>query len=158
MFSNVLCMLFTPDAFSCLFRPGSIFNAGLDRLSSAIEAGEALQARMRESLQMRSPLEDLQALADQAAQLPVYVSDVDTVQALLGKAQDWLRKANTLAAQVRCLSLEQFNDLGMSIVDTSEWLQSVVAAVTWQGMCTKDRLVIITNGCNLLFCLLTAAT
>lgn len=80
---------------------GSKFNAGLDRLSSAIEAGEALQSRMRESLQMRSPLEDLQALADQAAQLPVYVSDVDTVQALLGKAQDWLRKANTLAAQVR---------------------------------------------------------
>jgi hypothetical protein len=75
--------------------------AGLDRLSSAIEAGESLQARVRESLQMRSPLEDLQALADQAATLPVYVSDVDTVHTLLSKAQDWLRKANNLASQVR---------------------------------------------------------
>lgn len=75
--------------------------AGLERLSSAIEASEALQARVRESLQMRSPLEDLQALADQAAKLPVYVPDVDTVHTLLGKAQDWLRKANNLASQVR---------------------------------------------------------
>lgn len=69
-------------------------------MSSAIEAGEALQARIRESLQMRSPLEDLQALADEAAQLPVYVPDVDTVHNLLGKAQDWLKKANNLASQV----------------------------------------------------------
>lgn len=50
---------------------------------------------------MRSPLEELQALADQAAQLPVYVADVDTVHTLLSKAQDWLRKANNLASQVR---------------------------------------------------------
>jgi hypothetical protein len=75
--------------------------AGLERLSSAIEAGEALQARVRESLQMRSPLEDLQALADQASKLPVYVPDVGTVHTLLSKAQDWLRKANNLASQVR---------------------------------------------------------
>jgi hypothetical protein len=75
-------------------------NAGLDKLSAAIEAGEALQARVRESLQMRSPLESLQALADEAAGLPVYVPDVEDVHNLLGKARDWLRKANSLASQV----------------------------------------------------------
>jgi hypothetical protein len=53
---------------------------------------------------MRSPLEDLQALADQAATLPVNVSDVDTVHTLLSKAQDWLRKANNLASQVRIVA------------------------------------------------------
>jgi hypothetical protein len=56
---------------------------------------------VQEALQTRAPLEDLQALADQAAQLPVYVGDIDTVHSLLGKAQEWLRKANNLASQVR---------------------------------------------------------
>lgn len=75
---------------------------GLDRLSSAIQAGESLQARLHEALQQRVSLEQLQALADEAEGLPVFVHDVDTVHSLLGKAQDWLRKAETLAAQVGC--------------------------------------------------------
>lgn len=81
-------------------------HTGLDRLAAAIEAGEALAGRVHEALQTRAPLEDLQSLADEAAALPVYVADIDTVHSLLGKAQEWLRKANHLASQVgreRCL-------------------------------------------------------
>lgn len=69
-------------------------------MAAAIEAGEALAGRLHGALQTRAPLEDLQALADEAAQLPVYVADIDTVHSLLGKAQEWLRKANHLASQV----------------------------------------------------------
>lgn len=87
-----------PSSSTQILNPPS--HTGLDRLAAAIEAGEVLTGRLHEALQTRAPLEDLQALADEAAQLPVYVADIDTVHSLLGKAQEWLRKANHLASQV----------------------------------------------------------
>jgi hypothetical protein len=73
---------------------------GLDALASTIAAGEALQQRLRAALQQRSSLEQLRSLADEAAQLPVYVGDVEAVHSLLGKARDWERKAEAVMAQV----------------------------------------------------------
>lgn len=75
--------------------------AGLDALASAIAAGEGLQQRVRAALQQRSSLEELQGLAEEGRQLHVYVSDVDTLHTLLGKAQDWQRKAEAVVTQVR---------------------------------------------------------
>jgi hypothetical protein len=65
-------------------------------------AGEALQARVRKALQTRLPLAELQALSDEAAALPAYVADVESLHSLLGKAKDWLAKAEAAASQV-CL-------------------------------------------------------
>lgn len=74
--------------------------SGLDKLASAIEAGEAMQVRARNCVRMRQPMSELQLLLQDAARLPVYVSDIEMVSGLLAKAQDWLRKANAAASQV----------------------------------------------------------
>lgn len=74
--------------------------AGLESLSSAIEAAEAMQARARDSIRMRKPLTELQELLEEASNMPVYVPEVEAVSGLLVKAQEWLKRAGNAASQV----------------------------------------------------------
>lgn len=74
--------------------------AGLDDLSAAVDAAEAMQTRARDSIRMRQPMAELQRILEDAASMPAYVPEVEAVAGLLTKAQDWLRKAGNAASQV----------------------------------------------------------
>lgn len=65
-----------------------------------MDAAEALAARARECVRTRQPLEVLQAIAQEAAGLPVYAQELESVGMLVGRAQAWLKKANEATAQV----------------------------------------------------------
>lgn len=71
-----------------------------------------MQARARDCLRTRTPLPQLQQLVEDAAELPVALPELEAAAALLQKAQDWLKRAQVAANQVRLLLVVMAADAG----------------------------------------------
>lgn len=69
-------------------------------LADMLDKAEGIQHKAKQSLLMRQTLEELTELVKEAASVPVYIPDMDTVEALISKAHDWLKRAAAAGHQV----------------------------------------------------------
>jgi hypothetical protein len=79
-------------------------------LAALLEQGEQLQARAKECLRTKQPMEDLKQLLKDAALAAVYIADVDAVAGLVEKAEGWLARASA-ASSKGSMPLKQMRDL-----------------------------------------------